>query len=40
MVTLRGEQIYLRALELEDLDFIYEIENDTSHWELSETQTP
>lgn len=40
MVTLRGEQIYLRALELEDLDFIYEIENDTSLWELSETQTP
>ena len=40
MVTLKGEQIYLRALELEDLDFIYDIENDTSLWELSETQTP
>jgi diamine N-acetyltransferase len=40
MVTLKGELIYLRALELEDLDFVYEIENDTSFWELSETQTP
>ena len=40
MVTLKGEQIYLRALELEDLDFIYDIENDTSLWELSDTQTP
>ena len=40
MVTLKGEHIYLRALELEDLDFVYEIENDTSLWELSETLTP
>lgn len=40
MVTLKGEHIYLRALELEDLDFVYEIENDTSFWELSDTQSP
>lgn len=40
MVTLKGEHIYLRALELEDLDFVYSIENDESHWELSHTQTP
>ncbi len=40
MVTLEGEHIYLRALEPEDLDFIYEIENDESIWELSNTQTP
>lgn len=40
MVTLKGEHIYLRALEPEDLDFIYNIENDTSLWELSDTQTP
>ncbi|BAO74238.1 GNAT family N-acetyltransferase [Winogradskyella sp. PG-2] len=40
MVTLKGEYIYLRALEPEDLDFIYEIENDTELWELSDTQTP
>ena len=40
MVTLKGEHIYLRALEPEDLDFVYTIENDTSLWELSDTQTP
>jgi len=40
MVTLSGEYINLRALEPEDLDFIYAIENDTSLWELSNTQTP
>ncbi|WP_296313926.1 GNAT family N-acetyltransferase [Winogradskyella sp. UBA3174] len=40
MVTLQGKHIYLRALEPEDLDFIYDIENDTSLWELSDTQTP
>ncbi|MBC3848054.1 GNAT family N-acetyltransferase [Winogradskyella echinorum] len=40
MVTLKGEHIYLRALEPEDLDFVYAIENDTSLWHLSDTQTP
>lgn len=40
MVSLKGENIYLRALEPEDLDFVYEIENDTSLWVLSDTQTP
>ena len=40
MVTLKGKHIYLRALEPEDLDFVYAIENDTSLWELSDTQTP
>lgn len=40
MVTLKGEHIDLRALEPEDLDFVYEIENDTSFWELSDTQSP
>ena len=40
MVSLKGEHIFLRALEPEDLDFIYEIENDTSLWVLSDTQTP
>ena len=40
MVSLKGEHIYLRALEPEDLDFVYEIENDTSLWALSDTQTP
>lgn len=40
MVTLKGQQIYLRALEAEDLGFIYNIENETNLWHLSETQTP
>lgn len=40
MVTLKGEQIYLRALEPEDLDFIHTIENDESIWEISNTTTP
>ncbi|MGY0392080.1 GNAT family N-acetyltransferase [Bizionia sp. KMM 8389] len=40
MLTLQGKQCYLRALEPEDLDFIYTIENDESIWELSSTQTP
>ncbi|WP_458626192.1 GNAT family N-acetyltransferase [Winogradskyella sp. PC D3.3] len=40
MVNIKGDHIYLRALEPEDLDFVYRIENDTSLWELSDTQTP
>ena len=40
MVTLKGENIYLRALEPEDLDFIYHIENDEDIWEVSNTITP
>lgn len=40
MLTLTGEKLYLRALEPEDLDFIYQIENDESIWEISATQTP
>ena len=40
MLTLKGEHIYLRALEPEDLDFVYLIENDERIWEMSTTQTP
>ena len=40
METLRGEHIYLRALEPEDLNYIHAIENDEHLWELSNTQTP
>lgn len=40
MVTLQGKNIYLRALEPEDLEFVYSIENDESIWEVSNTQTP
>jgi len=40
MVTLKGEHIYLRALEPEDLEFVHDIENDETIWYLSNTQTP
>ena len=40
MITLTGNTIYLRALEPEDLEFIYAIENNESVWEVSNTQTP
>ena len=40
MVTLKGEHIYLRALEPEDLEFVYAIENTTEFWNLSDTQAP
>ena len=40
MVTLKGKNIYLRALEPEDLEFVYTIENNESIWEVSNTQTP
>ena len=40
MITLKGDNIYIRALEPSDLEFIYAIENDQSIWEVSNTQTP
>jgi len=40
MLTLKGERVCLRALEPEDLELIYAIENDESVWEVSQTQTP
>ncbi|NAS30914.1 GNAT family N-acetyltransferase [Flavobacteriaceae bacterium R38] len=40
MLTLKGDAVFLRALEPTDLDFLYKLENDESVWEISETQTP
>lgn len=40
MLSLIGEQIYLRALEPKDLDFLYQLENDMSIWEISGTLKP
>lgn len=40
MITLKGENVYLRALEPEDLELIHDIENDEAIWEISNTQTP
>lgn len=40
MNTLKGELVYLRALEPEDLEFLYQVENNENVWHLSHTQTP
>lgn len=40
MLKLKGERIFLRALEPEDLDFLYQLENDPEVWEISGTTTP
>jgi len=40
MATLLGKNINLRALEPEDLDFLFATENNESFWEISSTQAP
>ncbi|MEL6304788.1 MAG: GNAT family N-acetyltransferase [Bacteroidota bacterium] len=40
MESLKGEHIVLRALEPEDLEFLYQIENDMDIWEISGTVKP
>ena len=40
MNTLIGNTIKLRALEPEDLQFLFETENNENFWEVSHTQTP
>ena len=40
MILLHGEKVNLRALEPEDLDFLYTTENDTNFWQVSNTQVP
>ena len=40
MLKLKGDLCYLRALEPQDLEFLYEIENDPLVWEISGTTTP
>jgi len=39
-INLEGNYIALRALEPTDIDFLFDIENDTSGWALSNTQAP
>lgn len=39
-MTLRGDSVYLRALEPEDLDFLFEVENNEDFWEVSATSVP
>lgn len=40
MVSLQGKIVKLRALEKEDLDFLFTLENNPSVWEISGTITP
>jgi diamine N-acetyltransferase len=40
MYTLENENIVLRALEPEDLDILFDIENDKSLWQISNTLAP
>lgn len=40
MQTLTGKHINLRALEPEDLTFLFNIENNEVFWEISHTKTP
>ena len=40
MMTLKGELVYLRALEPEDLELLFEVENNEEFWEVSATSVP
>lgn len=40
MENLTGKKIGLRALEPEDLEFLYAIENNEAYWQVSSTQAP
>ena len=40
MKSLTGKKIKLRALEPEDLAFLFTLENDELYWEVSHTQSP
>lgn len=40
MINLSSKYIKLRALEPEDLEFLFQTENNTALWEVSNTQTP
>ena len=40
MMILHGEKVRLRALEPEDLDFLFTTENNSTFWEVSNTQVP
>ena len=37
---MQGEKIRLRAMEPEDIDVLYAMENDLRHWDVSDTQMP
>lgn len=37
---IKGNRIYLRAVEPEDIDIIFAFENDEEYWKVSETTEP
>lgn len=37
---MQGKDIFLRAIELEDIDTLYDMENDMGNWKISDTQMP
>jgi diamine N-acetyltransferase len=39
-MKLQGQNISLRAIEPSDIDVLYQWENDTQTWKVSNTQTP
>jgi len=40
MEILKGKNIFLRALEPEDLDYLFSTENNEDIWEISSTSQP
>lgn len=40
MLSLKGDTVKLRALEPEDLELLFNIENNKEFWEVSSTTTP
>ena len=39
-ISLHGQKVHLRALEPEDLDILFQWENNPSIWQVSNTRTP
>ena len=40
MNSLKGNKIYLRALEPADIDYIFSVENNENYWNVSDSQLP
>jgi len=40
MNTLKGKNIFLRALEPEDINYLFSIENNEKYWSISDSQIP
>lgn len=40
MTNIKGEKCTLRSVEIEDIEYMYRIENDTQNWSISSTTSP